>query len=1064
MNIKSTLASFIAIVIFVSLSISIFVSASWTGSSVINNIDSLIKQTNMHDVELIFPYGFDNEEFKQIKNIDGVDEIEGNDVCFQTILLGEGDKQEKYQAIVYSVSDNISKLSLTEGKLPNSKGELVMDDVFASKHNLKVGDVIRFEHDNNGSLRTINKLYNFDLDNNNIQDLNLIDDEDMLILVTDTYTITGLANSISYIAKDDSSYGVSPINLFPNSLFVYISDDSFDLNAGTGFSEILIRNNDFSNKSYFDKEYKESLNDFVSTLKNKVDEIALRKSDKLKNKLETIKNTEENKLETALNEINKAEEEIKKSKRELADAKIKLDNALKELNGNEEEYDDGLEEYDDSYKQYISEYDQYNSFKNIVFVEGEFNPGNIIANKDSVTTYLSKQADALLKQGKTEECITINSLIELISTPGWNLAEPNLSIAKDCFTSICNAFDQTFNSLKGQLDKIKNKLNDSRYLLDVGWNEYNDGLNKYNDNLRKVKNAENDLEKAKEDYQKGVESLEEFKDKIKDIPDFKVAVTSRTTNVGFIIVSTLVNVFTKAKYSMSAFFLIIAMLICYSSISRTVHDQVVLIGVKKALSLSRAQITMSYLMYTCFALLFGCAIGLGLARFIISGLLLQTVSSSFVFPYHLVVDLKPAALLCLLEAVLLLTTTYIACRRILAKDAIVLIQGDSPSYGKVRFYEKFRLWNRLSLISKTIINNCINEPRRVIGTIISIVGTTALIVIALTMNRNVTKSFDIQYTDYFHFKYRIDYSSIDAQNTIRKLLDDKKIDYSNIFYTKLLTKMDDGSSIYTHTNVFDDVNEYSKMVTLDITKGNSDDIYKGLWLSDAYLNYYNDPNRQISLSNYSGDEINMKPNGYFKYHLSSYYAIMDANTYRKYYGDYENNSFLINIDDNMANELLPSLRKIEGFVSLNNYYEQSKTSLDALTKVTSAFAIIYIVFSIIMAFLVLANLLTMLVNEKKTELIVLMINGYYLEEVKRYIYSDTIFLTIVGIIFGVVAGSIMGDYVVRSFESESVLFIHRVDILSCVVGATVTAILTYVLARRVFKSIEKFKVMDLYTR
>ena len=64
----------------------------------------------------------------------------------------------------------------------------------------------------------------------------------------------------------------------------------------------------------------------------------------------------------------------------------------------------------------------------------------------------------------------------------------------------------------------------------------------------------------------------------------------------------------------------------------------------------------------------------------------------------------------------------------------------------------------------------------------------------------------------------------------------------------------------------------------------------------------------------------------------------------------------------------------------------------------------------------------------------------------------------------VVAGSVMGDYVVRSFESESVLFIHRVDILSCVVGATVTAILTYVLARRVFKSIEKFKVTDLYIR
>lgn len=1056
-NIKATLVSFISILMFVGLSIGIFLGISWTGTSIKKSIDNAIEKTNMYDTEYMFIYGFDDEDIKEIEKIDGVDEIEKIDLGYHYIYINN----EKYQSVVMNVSKKISTPVLVSGRMPEKIGDILMDASFAKKHNLSIGDTVIFENDDDELLRNLNTLYYYDIENNDVLDIKLAEHQKSSWLLTDTFTICGFSNTPRYISTDESCYGVSPLNFLPINLCVYIGDESIDYSAGVGHTDILVRNNDFAGQSYFDEEYKNSLDEWAKETRIKMNEIALEKCHKLKNKLNDIEKAGEDKLEEALADINEAEDSIKKSKRELADSKTKLDDALVKLNSNEAEYEDGLEEYENSCKQYSSEYSQYISFNKIVFVEGEFSPESIITNQVEVTTYLTKQLSSLQKQGKTEACEAINGLLGLISTPGWNLVEPSKTIAKDGFTSICGVFEQTFASLKAQLDSAEDDLNDARYLLDEGWNEYNDGLKKYNEGIRKLKDAESDLAKAKEDYQKGVENLEEYKEKTKDIQDFEVVATSRTTNAGLMVGNVISNMLGKLRFSMASLFLIVALFVCYSSISRIVYDQMVLIGTKKALGLSKKEVTRSYLIYTGLAVLIGCIIGVALGYGVITKLLLKAMSNSFTVPLNRYTDLREAIMLCAFEIILLLAITYFACNKILKKDTIKLLQGENTGNDKVRFYEKTKLWKKLPLLSKTIVNNCVNDPRRVLGTIVGIAGSTALIVTALTLNHNIIESFDKQYRDYFHFNQRIDYSTNQARDEIKQLLDKEEIVYANIFYTRIATRFDDGRSINTQVHIVNNVEDYKKMVSLDISKGNIEDEYKGLWFADSYLNYYKDPEKYIKLTTYDGSEAEIKPSGYFKYHLANYQAIMDGDTYRNNFGDFEENSFLINIDDEQAKELLPKLKNIDGFVALANYYSQSKTSYDIFKVLSGALVVIYVILAIIMACLVLLNLLTMFVEEKKRELIILMINGYYLKDVRRYIYLDTIFLTILGVIFGVTFGSFMGNFAVKSFESECTLFIHSANAFSCLAGAAGAALLTFLISLKSLKNIEKFKLTDI---
>ena len=103
----------------------------------------------------------------------------------------------------------------------------------------------------------------------------------------------------------------------------------------------------------------------------------------------------------------------------------------------------------------------------------------------------------------------------------------------------------------------------------------------------------------------------------------------------------------------------------------------------------------------------------------------------------------------------------------------------------------------------------------------------------------------------------------------------------------------------------------------------------------------------------------------------------------------------------------------------------------------------------------------MFVEEKKSELIVLMICGFSTKEAKAYIYRDSIALTILGIVLGVVLGSVMGNVTVVALEPFSGYFIRGINTLAVFAGAIGSGVLSAVMLLVSLRRIPRFDLTDI---
>ena len=82
--------------------------------------------------------------------------------------------------------------------------------------------------------------------------------------------------------------------------------------------------------------------------------------------------------------------------------------------------------------------------------------------------------------------------------------------------------------------------------------------------------------------------------------------------------------------------------------------------------------------------------------------------------------------------------------------------------------------------------------------------------------------------------------------------------------------------------------------------------------------------------------------------------------------------------------------------------------------------------SCMLAFIVLYNLTTINIAERIREISTLKVLGFYDKEVSSYVYRETLFLTIIGILIGLGAGIFLHMYVINVAETDNILFLHDI--------------------------------------
>jgi hypothetical protein len=208
----------------------------------------------------------------------------------------------------------------------------------------------------------------------------------------------------------------------------------------------------------------------------------------------------------------------------------------------------------------------------------------------------------------------------------------------------------------------------------------------------------------------------------------------------------------SVKWAMASLFVLVGLFVCYSAVSRLVHEQMTQIGTKKALGFRKSEIAQGYLAFSGLAVALGILLSLLIAVFLVQLIMNPIVIKQFaMMPYGPHVSVLDLLVVGCIELVLILASTWFAISGMLKLEATELLRGETTANVREHFYERTLLWKHMSLFSQTVVNNCVNDKRRVAGTLVGVVGCTALIVTAMTLATDVALSLDLHYEEVYSF-------------------------------------------------------------------------------------------------------------------------------------------------------------------------------------------------------------------------------------------------------------------------------------------------------------------------
>ncbi|MDO5448469.1 MAG: hypothetical protein Q4F70_02550 [Clostridia bacterium] len=1062
-----------AILIFVMLGVALYLGIGWSGGAVEATVEKDYKTFSMHDLEVIYPYGFSDEDIEKIAKIDGVDYVKGINFYFQFF-----DNHGVYnQAKVITITDDIDKLNLIEGKLPTKAGEAALEKKYADENGYKIGDVIEFKHDASADTYNLNDVLAGDLD----ALAEPQEDEDgMQVLTTDKVKVTALVESTVYSCIYPITYGSALDNAAPINTIIFVPEETFDKDAFTGYIDLLIASDELAKYTNESNEYKTASDALKKRVEAVTDKMAADKNeeilaagDKLVDKLNERLADAEAQIEDGKAQLEAAKAEIEANKELLRQKEAELEDARKQVADGERRLAEAKEELktaEDAFALVQEIYDLFESIYDIgkdvadevyALVEKAYNNGLLDRLKSLINKYLPSDSIAVelynefyqnfvsgyYKEHKYEMIPILSRLHELLS--------------------------QYYNDALAALNDARAQIADGEAQIAAGKKAIEEGTKAISDGWAQIRYAEGvlipkyeaELQAAIDEYEKGKVKLGDLKTATGNIVAYDAAAMARDYNGGLVVCNSVKNVFDKMRYTMAALFIIVGLLVCYSAVSRMVYEKTVLIGTKKALGLFDREIKASELGFTLVAAIVGAILGVLLGRFALETFFMYIISDQFTFAdtvYY--ASFKDALIIIGIELVTIVVTTLFACNKVLKKSAVKLLQGAEPPKAKERFFEKTKLWNRLPLLTKTIINNCLNDKRRCFGTIVGVTGCVALVVCSLTFYDGINNSIKRQFGSLTTFDtiIYVDDSNEEYVENITSILDKNEIEYSSIYFQPGSIHLPNDRQIVAELMVPLDDSFYDNIHMIN-NDGEEKKIESGAWVCRSYSYFFDTkPGDKVEFVDGAGTIHAFDIEDTAEYYNLRVAAFASKDAFEQAYGySAKTNALVLSKGDLSIADLTGLLKDEDGFMTIQNYYYDSKINYDVNILVAKAIVAVYMILSVVMAFLVLLNLFSMFVSEKKKELIVLMINGFYEKDAKKYIYLDTIVLTIIGMIFGVALGALAGYKTIQTLITEASYFMLTPDPIAMIAGVVVTAVLVVITTLIALKRVSSFKLTDI---
>ncbi len=596
---------------------------------------------------------------------------------------------------------------------------------------------------------------------------------------------------------------------------------------------------------------------------------------------------------------------------------------------------------------------------------------------------------------------------------------------------------------------------------------YEDGSDEYKDAAEVLKESVSfEIMKIAKDRRELVEKLMQLKGiEIKqesEVPD--MALFTRNSLTSIIFLGSVKEMMDDMRMNLSFPFIIICLLIAISTILRMTREEEKLIGIRLALGATKADVAWNYVAFCIASTLIGTLLGGSLGALLIEKIFMKIMCGIWFFEKHIIAINMPETIELALSSSLLMTVTSgVSCVFVFRKDIISMINKSKVSRMKQSFWEKKVFWNRCSLLTRSILKNIHTDRLRVFVSIIGIAGCTALCTSSIVAIDSVKSALQMQYEKKQEYEMIVYFDSENAQakKNIQDILTENKIVCSPAYIGISYIDAPDGKIVPVSVLVSE--REFDGLLHFYNEDGETIPDSDGRLLSIGYASFYNiDKDDTVHIKNKDGKEMNIPIDDAFLHYLVNQELAFDKADYEALTGTVcYDNIFLVRKTNLSEEELNLLLHDTDGFYYVFNHKNAMSKSFSVYETFAMTACILKLILSIGLAFFMLLSIFSQFVIEKKNELIVLMINGYSVRYVYRYLYIDTIILAIIGLFAGGVIGNIIGCLDISSLSSAFTYFPNGVDLFAVFAGMGIAAVFTAIMCAVALTGIGKLEISDI---
>lgn len=1020
-SILRSLGRYIAIAAIIALGAGIFVGLLMTKSDMLATGQQYMDQQNMFDIRLVSTYGWAEEQLEKARTLEGIESAEG--VFYTDLVATFGDNPEEQVYRFYSIPDRLNEIVLLGGRMPEHMGECLLDGYH--KDDSVLGKKILVSASSN-------------------------EEEDLEALKLFQYTVVGYISSPLYM---DMNRGTTSVGSGSLSGYVFLPQESVSADY---YSEIHLKLP--GNHTVYSDVYNDFLEDTVDAIEPYAEQLGQERFDAVKAEaeeeyqdgyqeyLDGVEEYEEGKLE-AEQELADALQELKDGEQEIKDNQWKLENAERDLYNGKITVKENIVSVNTQRNELAAQKAQLESIKSMqagrrAELEAQYGSlSSILAAPGELKSVNEKisQVQEELNHTDSSDSETIAALQEKLSglvAQKGKLEEKAANAGEAAeIQGVLTGLDQVYageqklnaahKQLKEALEEIEinitkvyngyEDLEEARQDLAEGWEDYYEGKAEAEEELadaaQELEDARIDLAEARED----IDSMEK--------PD--IMVLDRNSNVGYNNLSSSADIVQGVARVIPVFFLLIASLVCITTMTRMIEEERTQIGTLKALGYSSAAIVSKYLFYAGSSAILGCSLG------ILAGCSVfpMTIWEAYKMMLHIPLDMvltvnwTLSILVVTVYLMVILAVTWYCCHRTLEEVPAELIRPKAPDTGKALLVERLPFWSRISFLNKVTIRNIFRYRQRLAMMLVGIGGCTALLVTGFGLRDSIVNVVDYQFEKVTHYDlevyFRDDLDTKDKEEFLKELGPEMNsmfyhqssfdLDFNNRIKEIYLIAAGEELTSFIHFQRGKDAVSMPQVNEVVLSVGVAEAM--GIHVGDA-----------LTMRNSDMETLSLTVSGIYDNHVDNY-AVIIPETIQAQWGKLpaQEMAFVSLPDGADVYSMGASLTELNTVMNVSVSADRAdmvKNMMDALDMV-----IVLVVFCAgLLAVTVLYNLTNININERIREIATIKVLGFNASETASYVFKENMTLTVAGSVLGLALGYLLLVFVIAQVKIDTVWF------------------------------------------